>query len=372
MHAVGIVAEYNPFHTGHKYHIEMARKETGADAVVVVMSGSFVQRGEPAIFDKWTRTRMALYGGADLVLELPALYATASAEHFARGAVETLRATGVVKTLSFGSECGDLAKLQHAANLLSEDNPAVREVLQAALAKGKSYPAAKAETLRKQNAALGEILTAPNNTLAVSYLRVLGDMQAHTVKRKGAGYLDANVHEDFASAMEIRSRILRGESVLDFVPYFPEGEPVHTYEQYEELILYALRCTPWQMYSAIPEVIRRRLLSADTGTLKSVLETTKTKHIVMAAIKRALCQILLQNDLSPDLPPAYIRVLGFTECGSRVLKEMKKKAQKPIISRAAAFRQPCPIWELEKRATDIFFLQRRLSIQDIRNAPVQI
>ena len=372
MRAVGIVAEYNPFHTGHAYHIETARKETGADAVVVIMSGSFVQRGEPAIFDKWTRTRMALYGGADLVLELPALYATASAEYFARGAVETLRATGVIGTLSFGSECGDLEKLQRAANLLSAEDAAMRETLQAALASGKSYPAAKMEALGVQNAALGEILASPNNTLAVSYLRFLDNMEAHTVKRKGAGYLETNVSEGVASALEIRSRMLRGESVSAYGPHFPKGEPIHTYHQYEELILYALRSLSWQTYPSIPEAIRRRLLSADTKSLQSVLETTKTKHIVMAAVKRALCQILLQNNLPPSLPPAYIRVLGFTECGSRVLKEMKKQAQLPIISRAASFREVCPIWELEKRATDIFFLPRRLPMQDIKNAPVQI
>ena len=277
MRAVGIVAEYNPFHTGHAYHIETARKETGADAVVVIMSGSFVQRGEPAIFDKWTRTRMALYGGADLVLELPALYATASAEYFARGAVETLRATGVIGTLSFGSECGDLEKLQRAANLLSAEDAAMRETLQAALASGKSYPAAKMEALGVQNAALGEILASPNNTLAVSYLRFLDNMEAHTVKRKGAGYLETNVSEGVASALEIRSRMLRGESVSAYGPHFPKGEPIHTYHQYEELILYALRSLSWQTYPSIPEAIRRRLLSADTKSLQSVLETTKNE-----------------------------------------------------------------------------------------------
>ena len=172
MKVTGIIAEYNPFHQGHAYHLSRARELTGADRVLVVMGGNFMQRGEPAIIDKYTRTEMALRNGADLVLELPAASATGSAEYFAEGAVELLDASGVVNELCFGSELGELEPLEKAAELLLEEPEDYQELLRAELKKGKTFPEARETAL---SAFLPEqsLLASPNNILAIEYIKAL-------------------------------------------------------------------------------------------------------------------------------------------------------------------------------------------------------
>ncbi len=373
MYIVGIVAEYNPFHRGHQYHIEKAKTETAADGVVAVMSGNFVQRGEPAVFDKWTRALHALKGGVDLVLELPALYATSSAETFARGAVQTLEGTGVVDVLSFGSECGDIDILRRAAKILEEEPPAFKAVLQEKLRGGGTYAAAQTDAMEAVDREAARALCTPNNLLGISYLRAMGgNMAAHTIKRKGAGYLEKEMVGEFPSAMAIRERLNTGEPIDAFVPYSAENLLVHQMKMYEDFVLYALRTNDWQEYGSIPDNIKKRMAGCKMGDLDAWLEKVKTKNITMAAVKRAMLQILLQNALSPARPPSYIRVLGFTKRGAEILKEMKKTAQLPVITRPAAFTEKCPIWELDRRATDIYFLPERRFAEDIRRAPVQI
>lgn len=371
MHALGIVAEYNPFHTGHAYHIEKAKQETAADGVIAVMSGNFVQRGEPAIIDKWTRAFHALSGGVDLVLELPAVYALSSAEGFARGAVETLQSTGVVRTLSFGSECGDIALLKRAAETLEEEPSVFREVLQKELRDGKSYAAARMEALAAVDAEAAQLLLEPNNILGIHYLRFAKDLMVHTVKREGSGYLTEEIEDGFPSAMAIRQKLLAGEAVDAYMKQPMSGEGLYTLEQYAERILYAVRATNWQSFETISEAVKRRIAAADTSSLSSLLESAKTRHIPMATLKRALLQILLQNALTAKEKPEYIRVLGFTDRGQEILKEMKKTASLPIITRPAAFSGPSPIWELENRATDIYFSGKRRAGENIRRAPVK-
>lgn len=371
MRITGIVAEYNPFHAGHRYHIEKAREETGAEGIVCVMSGSFVQRGEPAVFDKWTRAAHALQGGVDLVLELPVLYALSSAEHFARGAVATLQSTGVMDVLSFGSESGNLSLLRRAAEILETEPPAFRQVLREKLQAGAAYAAAQAAALTAADAEAGALLAGPNNILAIAYLRALGGGAAHTVRRAGAGYLEKETADAFPSALALRERLYRGEGIADFVAFDAEELPVHRIEMYEETMLYALRTADWEKYGHIPETIKKRLQNAKMTSLQDVMDSAKTKNIAMAAIKRALMQILLQNTLPPERPPAYLRVLGFTERGAEILKKMKKTATLPVITRPAAFKEECPVWELEKRATDIYFLPVRRGGQDLLRAPVQ-
>ena len=371
MHALGIVAEYNPFHTGHAYHIEKAKKETAADGVIAVMSGNFVQRGEPAILDKWTRAFHAISGGVDLVLELPTVYALSSAEGFARGAIETLKSTGIVRTLSFGSECGDIALLKRAANILEEDLPHFREVLQKELREGRSYAAARMVALAAIDAEAAKLLLEPNNILGVHYLRFAKDLAVHTVKREGSGYLAEEIEEGFPSAMALRQKLLSGEPVGAYVKKPIAVEELHTLEEYADLILYAVKATNWQAFETIPDAVKKRIASADTSSLSALLESAKTRHIPMATLKRALLQILLQNTRTAEEKPQYIRALGFTDRGQEILKEMKKTAHLPIITRPAAFSEPSPIWELENRATDIYFLGERRVGENIRRAPVK-
>ncbi len=362
MRLVGIVAEYNPFHKGHMYHIARAREDVGADGVAVLLSGSFVQRGEPAVFDKWERTRHALLGGADLVLELPCVYAISSAEGFARGAMETMRRTGVIDTISFGSECGDIEALRQA---IRKETPRFQAALRENLRMGKSYAAAYAAASGRACALM------PNNILAMEYLRFLGeDMHAHTIKRIGTPYNAAEIEGEYPSATAIREKLYNGADCTAFMVEKPAGK-IHRLEQYESLILYALRTADINTFLQIPEVVRARLSKCDKTSLASVLETTKTKNITMASVKRALIEILLQNHVMPSEMPSYIRVLGFTSRGAKALKEMKNKAKLPIITRPAAFHDFSEIWETEKRATDIYFMVDGVSPDvDMRRAPI--
>ncbi|MDD3173479.1 MAG: nucleotidyltransferase family protein, partial [Herbinix sp.] len=207
MKVVGLITEYNPFHNGHKYHIEEAKRLTGADFAVIVMSGDFVQRGTPAIIDKYTRAEMALRNGVDLVLELPVCYATGSADFFARGAVSLLDKLGIVDFLCFGSESGDIKLLREAAQFLLETPEAFDDRLQAFLKDGLTYPAARAKALKHtleakeevNEQALVQVLTDPNNILGIEYIKALlrfnSSIQPITIKRIAAGYHDIHLSE---------------------------------------------------------------------------------------------------------------------------------------------------------------------------------
>ena len=211
MATAGIIAEYNPFHSGHRHHLSETRRRAG-DGVVCVMSGNWVQRGEPALVSKWVRARMALEGGADLVLELPTPWAMSSAERFGRGGVEVLTAAGVVDVLSFGSEDGRLEPLQRAAECL--DSAEYRQALGGFLREGITFAAAR----QKAAEALGvdgACLQGANNNLGVEYLRAIramgSSLRPMTVPRKGAGHRAEEEEGGMASASLIRRRILEGD-----------------------------------------------------------------------------------------------------------------------------------------------------------------
>lgn len=205
MKTVGLVTEYNPFHNGHKYHIEEAKRITGADYAIAVMSGSFVQRGTPAVIDKYSRARMALQNGIDLVLELPVCYATGSAEYFAHGAVSLLDKLGIVDSICFGSECGDIRLLQEAASFLSDTPADFDHRLQAFLRDGLTYPAARLKALQNtlkedhfsDSQKLSEVLTEPNNILGIEYMKALMSLHSTiipvTIRRKAAHYHDSSL-----------------------------------------------------------------------------------------------------------------------------------------------------------------------------------
>ena len=192
MKVLGIIAEYNPFHNGHQYHIEEAKRQADADAVVVVLSGNFTQRGEPALLEKHTRAHAALFGGADLVLELPSLFSAASAEYFAWGGISALHATGVVSSISFGMEGNSITPLMEVAQILSSEPPLFQEALKNALATGCSYPKARALALAEVTGCAEELLQQPNNILAIEYLKAnirLGSpFSILPIQRQGAGY----------------------------------------------------------------------------------------------------------------------------------------------------------------------------------------
>ena len=216
---VGIIAEYNPFHNGHAYQIREVRKQSGADYIIIVMSGDFVQRGRPALLDKYARARLALLGGADLVLELPCAAASGSAARFAQEAVRILDRLGVVQELWFGSEAGELAPLLEAAAVLAEEPPHFRNALRQSLRQGNSYPLARQKALEACSAdgeklAAPELLCLPNNILGIEYCTALKRLRSsvlpRTLKRVGSGYHDRQASGSFASASALRLAVKTG------------------------------------------------------------------------------------------------------------------------------------------------------------------
>lgn len=365
MKTVGIIAEYNPFHNGHLYQLKKAKEITGADFAVVVMSGDFTQRGTPAVFDKYTRCRLSLLAGADLCIELPVVYATASAELFAKGAVSLLSALGV-DALCFGSECGEIAPLQKIASLLFAEPPAYKEALNKALKEGLSFPSARALAVREcahagsltgMDAAASDILASPNNILGIEYLKALLALEKngqhapvpYTIKREGDGYLSHTLSEEsFCSAMALRKGI--AEENPDLLRYVPESirqEFADTCQtksslcsdDFSGMLFYKLlseKDTGYDAYldvsSDLSDKIRKNLASFTTfsafceGSLKS-------KDITLTRVYRSLLHILLSIK-KEDLPAAapYARILGFREASIEVFGCLSRE-NVPLLSR---------------------------------------
>lgn len=383
MKIAGIIAEYNPFHTGHAYHIAQTRAALGSEsAVVAVMSGNWVQGAECAIADKWTRAQLALLGGADLVLELPTLWAVSSAETFARGGVEILDACGVVDVLSFGSESGELEPLAQAAACL--DTPAYRLELNALLPSGLSFP--RCRQLAAQNL-LGEeaaaVLASPNNNLGIEYLRAISRlgsaMAPMTVRREGAAHnslsLDRPAH---LSATQVRACLRQGDRDTP-APYLVPGaldlltEPLPRLEENptaQRLVLARLRTMSELDWAALPdsgagEGLPSRLVLAGrrAASLDEFYDIAKTKRYTHARLRRLALWAYLgltAQDRPPHVP--YLRVLAFNTRGQEVLARMRKTAQLPILVKPARARRLSPqaqqLFELEARCTDLYDLLR--------------
>ena len=357
MNLVGIVAEYSPFHAGHRRHILETRRTLGECAVVTVMSGNFVQRGDCAITDKWSRAAAALAGGADLVLELPTVWACASAEAFAHGAVAILKEAGA-RALSFGSESGDAAALERAAQAL--DSGTYRQALRAYLDKG--LPFARCRHLALQEL-LGEegasCLASPNDNLGVEYLRAARHLgispRVVAVPRVGAGH-DGGDHPDYPSASHLRALIHRGELPMDN----PAGLGYN-----ERGVLSRLRALEGADFAALPdcgEGLANRLYRAcrQAVGLEELYELAKTKRYAHARIRRAVlwaCLGLRAVD-RPEYPP-YLRVLGANERGLGVLRQLDTPLQ--VITKPA-HGKGVPLLELEAKCTDFFNLCRKIPL----------
>lgn len=237
MKVTAIIAEYNPFHNGHAYQIEQIRQATDADAILVIMSGDFVQRGTPAIYDTYTRARAALVCGVDVVIELPVYFATGSAEYFAAGAVTLLNQLNCVDTLCFGCECENLSLLSQIADILADEPAVFGEILRSRLKKGQSFPAAREEALwnflqsseslppHLSREMLSHLLGSPNNILAIEYLKQLkrthATIRPYAIKRQGSGYLDINRVTSMPSAMAIRTMLSEGLQPIDLAHCMP-------------------------------------------------------------------------------------------------------------------------------------------------------
>ena len=376
MKTVGIIAEYNPFHNGHLYQLKKAKEITGADFAVVVMSGDFTQRGTPAVFDKYTRCRLSLLAGADLCIELPVVYATASAELFAKGAVSLLSALGV-DALCFGSECGEIAPLREIASLLFAEPSAYKEALNKALKEGLSFPSARAVAVRKcahagslpgadvtassslsgVDAAASDVLASPNNILGIEYLKALLALEKngqhapvpYTIKREGDGYLSHTLSEEsFCSAMALRKGIAEGNP--DLLRYVPESirqefsdtcqtKSALCADDFSGMLFYKLLSEKDAGYDSYLDVssdlsdkIRKNL--GTFTTFSAFCENSlKSKDITLTRVYRSLLHILLSIK-KEDLPAAapYARILGFREASFEVFGSLSKE-NIPLLSR---------------------------------------
>lgn len=369
MKTAAIIAEYNPFHNGHKYLIEETRRLTGADFVLVIMSGNFVQRGAPAIFNKYIRTRMALCGGADAVIELPSLYAVSSAEFFAGGGITLLNQLGMIDFLSFGSECGDIELIKNCAALLSLETPEYHCAIQAFLRQGLSFPAARNKAVLrslpvsglssdcKDTAFLSEetvntLFASPNNILALEYCKALlvsdSNITPVTIKRQGDSYHETMLNTDasvFSSASAIRIAIEHcNEAVTGNFP-----SRFLTCDDFSALLHYKLLLEQEHGFSeyfdcscGLSDKIIKNLPAFTNFT--DFCSLLKSKDITYTRISRVLIHILLGitvpdscsqplTDRKPDVP--YARLLGFRKDSAALLSSIKRNSSIPLISKLA-------------------------------------
>lgn len=354
MRAVGLVTEYNPFHNGHLHHLRQSLRMTGADASVAVMSGHFLQRGEPALVDKWVRTEMALAAGVDLVFELPFAFACNSAPHFAMGAVQSLNALGVLDSLCFGSEAGDLAQLDKVASVLVERQDELARLTAARLRDGVSYPVARSSVVAGfLPETPPDILASPNNILGIEYLKALRSsgsrLVPYTIKRLGAGYHDTDMTSQVASATGIRQMIAAGKGVDSWLPKACRKTLNEALQAGRHLdagrLFIALQSHLLQESEVLRDVylvddgIDRRisLAALQAGSFADLVAEVKSRQWTQTRIQRILMYLLLQVKATEmqaflQVGPLYLRLLGSSERGRKILARARRRKSLPIIA----------------------------------------
>ena len=389
MKAAGIVAEYNPLHNGHVYHISRTRELTGCDAVVVAMSGNFVQRGMPAVWDKWTRAEHALRNGADLVLEIPVLHCLADAGRYASAGVRLIESTGIADCISFGSESGDAELLTATSDFIRRNIKELRDGIKALRTEGLSYPAAREKMFIKLGCPDGAaaLLNSPNDILALEYILAMEKAEPIVIRREGAGYNDGAEEPGctFMSATGIRAMLDGGK---DISPYVPEcvactaGCCEQGADVLFDLVRFALLGSSGEDIDDCPSggeglgnLLKKGARSA--GSLDELIMSAKSRRYTYTRISRLCMQILLgikRNDFAsgavtgpetgiPD--PGYIRVLGFTDAGRELLSEIKreKTASLPVLTNINKEAQDLSdtakkMLDLDIHASDIYNLIR--------------
>lgn len=376
MKIAGIIAEYDPFHSGHAYHIK-ATRAMGATHIAVVISGSFTQRGEPAMLPKWQRAEMALAGGADLVLELPLPWSMAPAERFAEGGVAILSALGCVSVLSFGSECGDIQQLSSVAAALDTDNH--RRLLKKSMQAGLSYAAARQAAIETElGSDMAMLLGSANNTLGIEYIRAIRRLHTNiepcTVQRIGAQH-NAVAAAETASASHLR-KLIRANMVAQATRYMPDsaadllqkalksGCAPADPSRLHTALLAKLRSMSASEIAALPYLseglenrLHREIINA--GTVEELLSSINTRRYPAARLRRILWASLLGLPAKPPCPtPPYIRLLGMNERGRQILSAASPTL--PIISNARQmkrlFEDAQMIFRMERRAGDLHAL----------------
>lgn len=376
----GIICEYNPLHNGHLYHLQQVRR-AGADGIVAVMSGNFVQRGDAAILDKFTRARLAIEGGADLVIELPVPYALAPAENFAMGGVAILTALGNVQEISFGSESGDIRLISQAARACRVCKSDYADVMEDFLRSGYSYPEVLSQMVRQlYGEETAAVLRHPNNTLAIAYLNAIEELHSHltpiTIRRHGAGHNATQQAADgSASATYIRQFFSEGGDCRHMMPAFSwqalkearNMGHIASMQYLERLILYKLRTTDPDELQDIAEIgqgLEFRLYKAKrSASLEELLGAIRTRRYPMARLRRILLHILLDIRMKDiQTYPPYGRILAFNDMGREILRDSKSKRLLPFSHSLAELAQTSKeagrCAALESQSTDIYQLAR--------------
>ncbi len=418
---VGLIVEYNPLHNGHAYHYQRSLEISKADAVIAVMSGNFLQRGEPAVVNKWARAEMALRLGIDLVIELPVLYASQPAEWFAYGAVSALDATGVVDHICFGSESGDIEGLLCIAEHLHNEPDSFRLTLKEALKSGTSYPEAyslsvarwfELQQLKLPEDFNPEQLAQPNNSLGFHYIMALKRLNSAikplTISRTKAGYNQADITDaSIASATALRNIIMQRKELEAIAPFVPastldilrrewdQGQaPIHWDRYLKQLLQHIISRSPdelRQIYE-VNEGLEHRLKSAihefncaalnlgEPFGFEKLLETIKTKRYTRTKLQRTLLRILLNHSKAQITKDTlyrgvnYLRILGFSDKGRALLKRMKHTAKVPIITNVN--RDNAAMLELDLQASSVYALgypqiDSRKLLQDYYQSPLK-
>ena len=384
---VGIIAEYNPFHNGHVYHIQNTKERTGADFVVAVMTGNFTQRGNTSVVDKWEKTKMAINGGIDLIIELPTIYSISSAENFANGAVKILDELGFVDTISFGMEADDISDLNNIANVLYTEPAQYSTILKYELQKGYSYPKARENAVMmylNDIKRYGNILNGSNNILSIEYLKALKKIKSSIIpigiKREKVYYNSTKIIDEYASATGIRSLLLRNqiEEIRKVVPTtsfsillnsLREGRNVLDLTAYSSEILYKLRTMSVQNIANLPDVSEGlenliKEVSNKTNNLIELINGIKSKRYTQTRIQRILLYALLgitkkDMEMSKKIMP-YVRILGCSNNGKILLSQINKRVK--VITSLKKFeninknKKIKRLLEIDKLATNIYTL----------------
>lgn len=410
MKVLGLVVEYNPFHNGHLYHIQEAKRLSGADHVVCVMSGNFIQRGEPAIINKWARTKMALYCGIDLVIELPISHAMSSAESFSYGSVKILNDLGIIDYICFGSENGSIEDLDILSSVLTMEPLLYKALLKEELDRGLSFPASRENALlryfssdeyrlSKENTSLqwehrlssddvGEILGCSNNILGIEYLKALKKLNSRikplTIKRISNSYNDENITGNISSATSIR-KLLSEDSlhkalscVLPETSYniikeeFEDGRGPVFLNNFSDIIISNIRkmhCDELLNYPYVSEGLHNRIKKAAQSCVQidDLIDNICTKRYTRTRIQRILSSILtgITNDAEVyKKDPPYARILGFNTNGRMLLSKIKKVSVIPTINKISDFIHLPNYGDFLKKevlSTDIYVLGYRNS-----------
>lgn len=381
MKVAGVITEYNPFHNGHKYQLEQIKRQTSADYIIVVMSGDFVQRGEPAIIDKYERTRMALLSGADLVLELPSVFAVSSAEFFARGGVSVLKNTGVADMLCYGVESVDHELTKLVAGVLKNPPAEYSASLARLIQGGMSFPAARSRALCEyfqdnydiSLEKLDTFIASPNNILAIEYEKALMDcdITGFPIKRVGEGYHSTDSTSAFSSATAVRGVIstvyntanhltvnssntsqfgnltvlntLMPADCAKILTYCISNGHIVFPDAISDLLYYRLiseRNEGYEKYSDCTKELSAKIVKNiyKYENFTQFCNLLKSKNLTYTRISRVLTHILLgieNNDFNICMDNPYLRILGFKKSSGELMHLLKKRASAPIITKVA-------------------------------------